>query len=63
MSGPGPEAATGFRIVRGRPTEADLAALTAVLLSRLAAAAHGAETAEPPLLNSLLLEFPVSPQI
>ncbi|ARI53180.1 MULTISPECIES: acyl-CoA carboxylase subunit epsilon [unclassified Streptomyces] len=48
MSGPGPEAATGFRIVRGRPTEADLAALTAVLLSRLAAAAHGAETAEPP---------------
>ncbi|MFF0116619.1 acyl-CoA carboxylase epsilon subunit [Streptomyces prasinus] len=38
MSAPGGETATTFRVVRGQPTAADLAALTAVLLSRLAAA-------------------------
>ncbi|MFJ9641011.1 acyl-CoA carboxylase epsilon subunit [Streptomyces sp. NPDC101178] len=45
----GESAATTFRIVRGRPTAADLAALTAVLLSRLATTKpYGAEAAGPP---------------
>ncbi|MEW2067051.1 acyl-CoA carboxylase epsilon subunit [Streptomyces sp. NPDC007346] len=45
----GPEGAATFRIVRGQPTAADLAALTAVLLSRLATAeAYGDECAGPP---------------
>ncbi|MFD3333423.1 acyl-CoA carboxylase epsilon subunit [Streptomyces sp. NPDC058700] len=50
MSTPGGEGtATTFRIVRGQPTAADLAALTAILLSRFAAAEpHGADAAGPP---------------
>lgn len=37
MTAPGRETTTTFRIVSGQPTAADLAALTVVLLSRLAA--------------------------
>ncbi|MER7042560.1 acyl-CoA carboxylase epsilon subunit [Streptomyces microflavus] len=45
---PGGETATTFRIVRGQPTAADLAALTAVLLSRIAAAEpYGDDCAGP----------------
>jgi len=46
---PGGETAATFRIVRGQPTAADLAALTAVLLSRMAAAEpYGDDCAGPP---------------
>ncbi|WP_432033737.1 acyl-CoA carboxylase epsilon subunit [Streptomyces antibioticus] len=41
MTAPAGETGTVFRIVRGWPTAAGLAALTAVLLSRLAATAPG----------------------
>lgn len=48
VSVPGGETATTFRIVRGQPTAADLAALTAVLLSRMAAAQpYGDDCAGP----------------
>ncbi|MET8500224.1 acyl-CoA carboxylase epsilon subunit [Streptomyces microflavus] len=48
VSAPGVETATTFRIVRGQPTAADLAALTAVLLSRMAAAEpYGDDCAGP----------------
>ncbi|MCX4790310.1 MULTISPECIES: acyl-CoA carboxylase subunit epsilon [unclassified Streptomyces] len=49
MSAPGGQTATTFRIVKGQPTSADLAALTAVLLSRLAATEpYGGDGAGPP---------------
>lgn len=48
VSVPGVETATTFRIVRGQPNAADLAALTAVLLSRIAAAEpYGDDCAGP----------------
>ncbi|MEV0886720.1 acyl-CoA carboxylase subunit epsilon [Streptomyces microflavus] len=48
VSVPGGETATTFRIVRGQPNAADLAALTAVLLSRMAAAEpYGDDCAGP----------------